>query len=105
MPDTKCRIINSQMIDKNNGNITPQTINTGHAFPISATYLCNHHLRRFTEQVTQLSDSTKRIKDRADLMAQIPQHMIDRTVRMAILYLVDLAPKLIMLKVQSKSRR
>jgi hypothetical protein len=37
---TKCRIISSQITDKNNGKIPPQTINTGHAFPISAMYLC-----------------------------------------------------------------
>ena len=37
---TKCRIISSQITDKNSGKIAPQTISTGHDFPISAMYLC-----------------------------------------------------------------
>lgn len=43
---TKWRIIKSHITDRNTGTIPPQTINTPHDLPMSATYLwkCNSNV-------------------------------------------------------------
>lgn len=53
IPETKCRIINNQITDKNSGKIPPQTINTGHDFAMSAMYLCKYNTQVMNFQAVE----------------------------------------------------